>query len=71
MEHTTVTTSAKAPAENFTGDVYVSIFKTPADVSRLVASLVRFTPGAPRLARRTELRAAPWCSRSAAWSCSC
>lgn len=46
MEHTTIAPAAKAPAEVFTGDVYVSIFKTPADGSRLVASLVRFTPGA-------------------------
>lgn len=38
--------TAKAPTERFTGDVYVDIFHTPQEPSRLLASLVRFTPGA-------------------------
>jgi quercetin dioxygenase-like cupin family protein len=38
--------TAKAPAERFTGDVYVDVFHTPQEPSRLLGSLVRFTPGA-------------------------
>ena len=36
----------KAPAERFTGDVYLSILKTPTEPSRLLVAQVRFTPGA-------------------------
>ncbi|MFI5908948.1 cupin domain-containing protein [Dactylosporangium sp. NPDC051541] len=38
--------TVKTPAERFTGDVYLTMIKTPEPPSRLVASLVRFTPGA-------------------------
>jgi quercetin dioxygenase-like cupin family protein len=38
--------SAKAPGSRFTGDVYVTPIKTPTPPSRLIASLVRFAPGA-------------------------
>jgi quercetin dioxygenase-like cupin family protein len=36
----------KAPAENFTGDVYIDAVAEPTDASRFVANLVHFTPGA-------------------------
>jgi hypothetical protein len=34
----------KAPAQAFTGDVYVTPLQKPREPSRLIASLVRFTP---------------------------
>ncbi|MCT9009017.1 (R)-mandelonitrile lyase [Streptomyces sp. NPDC054766] len=46
MEHITSTTTLKAPAERFTGDVYLNMIETPAEPARLTAGLVRFTPGA-------------------------
>ena len=46
MELSPVADTAKAPATAFTGDVYVTPIKTPSGASRLIASLVRFTPGA-------------------------
>ena len=46
MELTKPSATAKAPAERFTGDVYVNPIKTPTPPSRLIASTVRFTPGA-------------------------
>jgi quercetin dioxygenase-like cupin family protein len=46
MEHSTIRPTAKAPAQQFTGDVYLTSFATPSWPSRLVGSLVRFTPGA-------------------------
>jgi quercetin dioxygenase-like cupin family protein len=46
MKLTTVNDTAKAPAGNFTGDVYVTPIKKIEPSSRLIASLVRFTPGA-------------------------
>ena len=46
MEHITSTPTAKAPAERFTGDVYLNPIETPSDPARLAAALVRFTPGA-------------------------
>jgi quercetin dioxygenase-like cupin family protein len=46
MEHVTSTPTAKGPAEQFTGDVYLSMIETPAEPARLAAALVRFTPGA-------------------------
>jgi quercetin dioxygenase-like cupin family protein len=41
-----VTPLAKAPAANFTGDVYVNPIYRSEDPSRMIVSLVRFTPGA-------------------------
>src|SRR5258705_11902306 len=38
--------TAKAPATAFTGDVYVNPIKQKTEPSRLIASIVRFTPGA-------------------------
>jgi quercetin dioxygenase-like cupin family protein len=38
--------TAKAPAERFTGDVYADPICRGEDPSRLIVSLVRFTPGA-------------------------
>jgi quercetin dioxygenase-like cupin family protein len=38
--------TAKAPAQNFTGDVYVNQIKTPDEPSRLIVGYVRFAPGA-------------------------
>jgi quercetin dioxygenase-like cupin family protein len=46
MQHIPVNDTVKTPAERFTGDVYLTMIKTPEPPSRLVASLVRFTPGA-------------------------
>ena len=46
MEMTTPSKTAKAPAKAFTGDVYVNPIKQKAEPSRLIASIVRFTPGA-------------------------
>jgi quercetin dioxygenase-like cupin family protein len=46
MQLEPVRPTAKAPAERFTGDVYVDVFHTPQEPSRLLGSLVRFTPGA-------------------------
>ncbi|NUQ99816.1 MAG: cupin domain-containing protein [Streptomyces sp.] len=46
MEHITSTPTVKAPAELFTGDVYLNPIQTLTEPGRLVASLVRFTPGA-------------------------
>lgn len=46
MELTKPSATAKAPAQRFTGDVYVNPIKTPTPPSRLIASTVRFTPGA-------------------------
>jgi quercetin dioxygenase-like cupin family protein len=41
-----VNPTAKAPASAFTGDVYVTPITQPHEPSRLIAALVRFTPGA-------------------------
>ncbi|MFK0150716.1 cupin domain-containing protein [Streptomyces sp. NPDC090499] len=46
MELVTQTPTAKAPAERFTGDVYLNMIQTPAEPARLATALVRFTPGA-------------------------
>jgi quercetin dioxygenase-like cupin family protein len=46
MELVPLTPTAKAPAERFTGDVYVNPLKGPSEPSRLIASTVRFTPAA-------------------------
>jgi quercetin dioxygenase-like cupin family protein len=46
VDLTPVTGTAKAPAAAFTGDVYVTPIKKAQPPSRLIASLVRFTPGA-------------------------
>src|SRR4051794_11689686 len=46
MERTPVSPTAKAPQTTFTGDVYVNPIKQVAEPSRLIASIVRFTPGA-------------------------
>lgn len=46
MELIPVAATVKAPASRFTGDVYLTMIKTPTPPSRLVAALVRFTPGA-------------------------
>jgi quercetin dioxygenase-like cupin family protein len=40
------TTTAKGPAATFTGDVYVNALHNGEPPSRLVAAMVRFTPGA-------------------------
>jgi len=46
VEHITETATAKAPAERFTGDVYLNPIEAPSDPARLASALVRFTPGA-------------------------
>ncbi len=54
MQLKPVSPTAKAPAQNFTGDVYVNQAKTPGEPSRLIVGYVRFTPGA-----RTNWHSAP------------
>jgi quercetin dioxygenase-like cupin family protein len=46
MKHIPVNSTVKTPAERFSGDVYLTMIKTPEPPSKLIASLVRFTPGA-------------------------
>lgn len=46
MQHVSDTPTLKAPAERFTGDVYLNMIEAPAEPMRLAAGLVRFTPGA-------------------------
>ncbi|MFJ3804708.1 cupin domain-containing protein [Streptomyces sp. NPDC090088] len=46
MELTSVQDAFKAPDARFTGDVYTTPLKTAQEPSRLLAALVRFTPGA-------------------------
>jgi quercetin dioxygenase-like cupin family protein len=46
MELTKPSKTAKAPGTDFTGDVYVNPIKQKTGPSRLIASIVRFTPGA-------------------------
>jgi quercetin dioxygenase-like cupin family protein len=46
VELTAPSKTAKAPGTAFTGDVYVNAIKQKAGPSRLIASIVRFTPGA-------------------------
>ena len=46
MELRPLAPTAKAPAVNFTGDVYVNPVYRGEDPSRMIVSLVRFTPGA-------------------------
>lgn len=46
MELRPIGPTAKGPAETFTGDVYVTMINSPEPPSRMVVSLVRFTPGA-------------------------
>ena len=46
MELHTPRSTAKAPAQAFTGDVYVTPIHTGQEPSRMTVALVRFTPGA-------------------------
>jgi quercetin dioxygenase-like cupin family protein len=46
MELIPINNTTKAPAERFTGDVYLTPVKAPTPPSQLTAALVRFTPGA-------------------------
>ena len=46
MELRPATPTAKGPASTFTGDVYVNPIYRGEDPSRMIVSLVRFTPGA-------------------------
>ena len=46
MELKTVNATAKAPAQAFTGDVYVTPIFSGTGPSRMTVALVRFTPGA-------------------------
>jgi quercetin dioxygenase-like cupin family protein len=41
-----ISPTAKAPASNFTGDVYLNSIYRGDEPSRMTVSLVRFTPGA-------------------------
>jgi quercetin dioxygenase-like cupin family protein len=44
MEMTPPNPTVKAPAERFTGDVYSTMIHEAREPSRLISSLVRFTP---------------------------
>ncbi|MFI2410340.1 cupin domain-containing protein [Streptomyces sp. NPDC018947] len=46
MEHITKSSTLKAPAERFAGDVHLNMIEAPTAPARLAAALVRFTPGA-------------------------
>ena len=46
MELRPVSPTAKAPASNFTGDVYLNPIYRGEEPSLMIVSLVRFTPGA-------------------------
>jgi quercetin dioxygenase-like cupin family protein len=46
VELKTVNATAKAPAQAFTGDVYVTPIYAGTSPSRMTVALVRFTPGA-------------------------
>ncbi len=46
MELVPVSPTAKAPEQNFTGEVYVDPIKAADASSKLIASMVRFAPGA-------------------------
>ena len=46
MELKPVPPTGKAPASNFTGDVYVTPIHTGTEPSRMTVALVRFSPGA-------------------------
>ena len=46
MELIAPVATAKGPDTTFTGDVYVNSIKRPIGKSRLIAAMVRFTPGA-------------------------
>ena len=46
MELVTVAPTVKTPAENFTGDVYLTPIYRGQEPSRMTVALVRFTPGA-------------------------
>jgi quercetin dioxygenase-like cupin family protein len=46
LELKPVTPTAKGPASTFTGDVYVNPICRGEEPSRMIVSLVRFTPGA-------------------------
>jgi quercetin dioxygenase-like cupin family protein len=46
MELKPINPTAKAPAQNFTGDVYVNPVKGADEPSRLIIGYVRFAPGA-------------------------
>ena len=46
MQVVTETPTLKAPAERFTGDVYLNPIQGPDAPARLNGALVRFTPGA-------------------------
>ncbi|MEV4656681.1 cupin domain-containing protein [Micromonospora sp. NPDC049301] len=46
MELKPVNPTVKTPAQNFTGDVYLTPIYTGTEPSRMTAALVRFTPGA-------------------------
>ena len=46
MERRPIAATVKTPAQNFTGDVYLTPIFNGDGTSRLVVGLVRFTPGA-------------------------
>jgi quercetin dioxygenase-like cupin family protein len=65
VELTTPSPTAKGPAAWFTGDVYVNPIKKPAEPSRLIASIVRFTPGARTNWHSHAVGQTPFCTDGA------
>jgi hypothetical protein len=68
MELKPISPTAKAPAENFTGDVYVNQVKAPDEPSRLIVGYVRFTPGARTNWHSHALGQTLHCTTASAWS---
>jgi hypothetical protein len=69
MELTKPSTTAKAPAERFTGDVYVNPIKQKTEPSRLIASIVRFTPAHAPTGTPTPSDKPCSAPTAPAWSC--
>ena len=55
MELKLISPTAKAPGQEFTGDVYVNPIHRGEDPSRMIVGLVRFTPGARTNGRSHDL----------------
>jgi hypothetical protein len=68
LELIPVSPTAKALAQNFTGDVYVNQVKTPHEPSRLIVGYVRFTPGARTNWHFHALGQTLHCTAASAWS---
>jgi hypothetical protein len=63
MEIVTQTPTVKAPAERFTGDVYLNMIETPADPARLQGGVRGCGSRATDRARGAERRHTARCAR--------